>query len=561
MGLKAQEVTIMLKPGWTWICYPSADTVDFATALGAFSPLEGDIIACEYDISEYFNGEWMGDIQHFYPGYGYMYYSSRPMPVFLTFNPQQPAPQGDDHEYVDLGLPSGTLWATCNVGANAPEEYGDYFAWGETEPKDYYDWSTYQYCNGSYNTLTKYCSNSNYGYIGFTDSITTLLSEDDAATANWGADWRMPTKEEWQELYNNTTVIWTTLNGVNGKLFTASNGNSIFLPATGYRGEDSLYSIGLHGYYWTSSLYTYQSNAWDFHFNSFNCSAFHSVRSFGESVRPVRYTPQNNNPIGAINGKFTINANGDQIYFSKGNLQYIGSASTPYWKFADNQWDYLGDNGQGSEDQDVDRDLFGWGTSGYNHNNRNFQPWCISTNSWDYYAYGVYNNNLYDQTGQADWGYNPISNGGNQECFGWRTLTHEEWTYLFETRTTNSGILYVMGKVNGINGVILLPDSWIPSIYPLNSSNVNDFDGNTISEEDWINIFEVNGAVFLPASGGRYGNAFSFLGSNGYYWSSSFCSYYNGLYSYRMCFGSNGIYQNYNECCYGYSVRLVRDAE
>ena len=87
------EVTIMLKPGWTWICYPSADTVDFATALGAFTPLEGDIIACEYDISEYFNGEWMGDIQHFYPGYGYMYYSSRPMPVLVTFNAQPPAPQ------------------------------------------------------------------------------------------------------------------------------------------------------------------------------------------------------------------------------------------------------------------------------------------------------------------------------------------------------------------------------------------------------------------------------------------------------------------------------------
>ena len=116
----------------------------------------------------------------------------------------------DDYVYVDLGLPSGLLWATCNVGADNPEDYGDYFAWGETQPKDTYNWSTYQYCNGSYNTLTKYCSNSSFGYNGFTDDLTTLLPEDDAATANWGSHWRMPTEEEWQELYRNTTNTWTT---------------------------------------------------------------------------------------------------------------------------------------------------------------------------------------------------------------------------------------------------------------------------------------------------------------------------------------------------------------
>ena len=89
-----------------------------------------------------------------------------------------------EHEWVDLGLPSGTLWATCNVGANAPEEYGDYFAWGETAPKDYYDWSTYKWCKGSYNTMTKYCTNSSYGYNGFTDGKTELDPEDDAAWFN-----------------------------------------------------------------------------------------------------------------------------------------------------------------------------------------------------------------------------------------------------------------------------------------------------------------------------------------------------------------------------------------
>ena len=194
----------------------------------------------------------------------------------------------DEHVYVDLGLPSGLLWATCNVGADAPEDYGDYFAWGETQPKDYYDWSTYQYCMGSDNTLTKYCNNSGYGYNGFTDNLTTLLPEDDAATANWGSDWRMPTKEEWQELYNNTTCTWTTQNGVNGRLFTASNGNSLFLPAAGYRYNSNLDSAGSYGYYWSRSLYTgYPSDAWYLDFDSGYTGVYGSSRYYGFSVRPV----------------------------------------------------------------------------------------------------------------------------------------------------------------------------------------------------------------------------------------------------------------------------------
>ena len=198
------------------------------------------------------------------------------------------------HEYVDLGLPSGLLWATCNVGAETPEDYGDYFAWGEIQPKNWYDWSTYQYCNGSENTLTKYCTNASYGYNGFTDNLTTLLPEDDAATANWGGNWRMPTLEEWQELYNNTTVTWTTQNGVSGKLFTASNGNSLFLPAAGFRDDSSLYSAGSDGYYWSSSLYPNYSNyAWVLDFDSDYCYVHYYDRNYGPSVRPVRVGSQN----------------------------------------------------------------------------------------------------------------------------------------------------------------------------------------------------------------------------------------------------------------------------
>ena len=199
------------------------------------------------------------------------------------------------HAYVDLGLPSGTLWATCNIGADSPEDYGDYFAWGETQPKDTYNWSNYQYCNGNYNTLTKYCNNSNYGYNGFTDDLTTLLPEDDAATAQWGSGWRMPTDEDWEELLNNTTNISTTLNGVEGKLFTGANSNSIFLPAAGSYNENGPWAVGEHIYYWSNSIdLNCPSAAWvhffilyNNHYNEYGLDRYH-----GETVRAVRSSAQ-----------------------------------------------------------------------------------------------------------------------------------------------------------------------------------------------------------------------------------------------------------------------------
>lgn len=195
----------------------------------------------------------------------------------------------DGHDYVDLGLSSGILWATCNVGADKPEDYGNYFAWGETEPKEIYDWKSYRYgrfFNERYE-LNKYCTDSTLGLNGFVDDLTVLEPADDAATANWGVDWRTPTIAEWGELFEIVPNEWATQNGVEGWLFTASNGNSLFLPAVGYYWEGS-FNEGL-GIYWSSSVNVeFPYRAWGFHFNtdsSHLCGS--SDRNRGQTVRAV----------------------------------------------------------------------------------------------------------------------------------------------------------------------------------------------------------------------------------------------------------------------------------
>jgi uncharacterized repeat protein (TIGR02543 family) len=180
------------------------------------------------------------------------------------------------HGYVDLGLPSGTLWATCNVGATTPESNGDKFAWGEVQPKSSYEWSNYRYCHGGdgVHTLTKYCNDSEYGYNGFTDNLTILLPSDDAATVNWGTGWSTPGSNQWYELFQNTTMDWTSQNGVYGLLLTASNGKTLFFPQSGY---------------WMNCLTTYAPPpaAILFSINSNDFMDHLTDRCYGLYVRPV----------------------------------------------------------------------------------------------------------------------------------------------------------------------------------------------------------------------------------------------------------------------------------
>lgn len=197
------------------------------------------------------------------------------------------------HEYVDLGLPSGTLWATCNIGAESPEDYGHYFAWGEVKPKDVFDWDTYKYgkCltdiddNPYEGSLTKYSEDSKFGAV---DNKTELALEDDAAYVNWGEGWRMPSIDQIEELIDDryTTTTWEKVNGVYGRKVTSDlNGKSLFLPAAGYRGW--LNGDGPYGLFWSRSLSNGSYNAYYLNHNEYDIYVFSVYRYRGLSVRPV----------------------------------------------------------------------------------------------------------------------------------------------------------------------------------------------------------------------------------------------------------------------------------
>jgi len=193
------------------------------------------------------------------------------------------------HEYVDLGLPSGTLWATCNVGANSPKEYGDYFAWGETTPKEFYSWGTYKWCNGTSNSLTKYCFDGKWGTV---DRYIELVHEDDAAHVNWGNGWRMPSADQIRELIKYCNWEWTFIDNISGCKFVSTiNGNSLFFPAAGWYIDTSIEKAGAYGTYASRSIYGYNpahNYKLYIHFEgSFGWGCSNEFRFLGQSIRPV----------------------------------------------------------------------------------------------------------------------------------------------------------------------------------------------------------------------------------------------------------------------------------
>ena len=522
------------------------------------------------------------------------------------------------YTWIDLGL--SVRWATMNVGATAPEEYGDYYAWGEIATKEDYSLSTYKY-GDSENTLTKYCYDANYGKDGFTDGLYTLKAADDAAIQLWGGNWRMPTIDEWQELIDNCDWKWTddyNNTGKAGDIVTSkTNGNSIFLPAAGYRDEYGLGDAGSSGNYWSSSLdlsdpSTAQYTAFgsDNHgIGSFyrNCGfSIRAVSKAGEVIAPcysisiaeiengtvsasttvaqagetitIKITPNSGyalkslsvkcdeNEIEVTNNSFVMpegevkitasfvvisfSVSADKtVKFAPGNLQYTQSTKT--WAFAANQYEMLGSANISSSALADKIDLFGWSA------NNTTAQWGISTST-----------DNADYSGDfVDWGKN-IGDGNT-----WRTLTIDEWAYLFQSRTDASskyGVARINLNADGsqyTNGIIVLPDSWTcPSGITFKSGLASSYgeqyyaDYQTFTLSQWEQL-EQAGAVFLPAARSRTGSSMFFVKVYGYYWSSSL--YADDLnYAYGFYFCSNNLnQQDYGNRYIGQAVRLAQDVK
>lgn len=334
---------------------------------------------------------------------------------------------------------------------------------------------------------------------------------------------------------------------------------------------NDLYSDTLYYYYY--ELFPIGGNAYQSEQKTFHTQAFDTPEP------PEPPTPPSAAPEGAINGLFTVNANGDQVYFSQGNLQY--QASTNTWRFAEHQWDCVGgvDNWTGvelgnvyengvkcnnsnvSSDYEGWIDLFGWGTSGWNSGNVYYHPWDYIYSETDGNLYGP--PELCDLTGlyaNCDWGvYNVISNGGSQSHL-WRAFSKEEWDYVTAFRNTVSGVRFAFAKINNVKGLLLLPDNWDTCTYNLNNINQEaSFNSNIISLSQW-GALESAGAVFLPAAGRRIGTSVIDLdNTNGWYWSVS-CTRNREAY----CYDFYDMFIDWNchpqYLYYGLSVRLIQDA-
>ena len=261
-------------------------------------------------------------------------------------------------------------------------------------------------------------------------------------------------------------------------------------------------------------------------------------------------------PEGAIGGVFTIYSG--TVYFSQGNLQYIGSALSPFWKFAEHQWEILGnDTGQNSALENVDRDLFGWGTSGFSYGTYYCQPYHTFSSDWE--SCGYYGPNYGGLWEESDWGYNPIINGGD-EINQWYTLTEYDWNYILFERNVASGIRYAKAQVNNINGVILVPDNWSSTVYNLRNFNNGGtpYTSNIIDSSTWTNTLEANGAVFLPAAGMRSSTEIYDIGTVGRYWGSTTSFDRDAA---TLEFNGNSLHMTDICRACGQAVRLVRYTE
>ena len=397
-------------------------------------------------------------------------------------------PNANGYEYVDLGLPSGLLWATCNVGANSPEEYGNYYAWGETSTKETYDYD---------NCATYGLSISELQSQGYIDGAGNLNPQYDAAAANWGGDWRMPTYDELNELRTQCTWTWTTQNGVNGFKVTGPSGASIFLPAAGYRYGSSLNDAGSLGGYWSSTPYeNYDSRAYYLIFdNDYHGMSYGNLRINGRSVRPVS---GGNNAEPEEPETPEIPDNNGHEYVD------LGLPSGLLWATCN----------VGANSPEEFGDYYAWGMTetknDYSSSNCPTYGLTISQLKSQGYIDGEGNLTAQYDAAAANW-------GGD-----WRMPTKAEQEELFENCT------WTWTTQNGVDG------------YMVFTSKKN---GNSI---------------LLPAAGLWHGPYFDYAGRYGYYWSStpheSDKNYYNA-YDFYFCSSGPDLSWNYRYA--GQSVRPV----
>jgi hypothetical protein len=389
----------------------------------------------------------------------------------------------------------------------------------------------------------------NLGDHSNADGVYILQSTDEIQFTYHGSSVSVP----YQENYTGNWVMYTLTCGSDEKLRAYVNGTLVGQEDVDYNGQinTSLAALGRH--WW------YNSGATSTRFNG----SFDEVRIYSRALSAKEVNKLYNSDMGCLAGQFSVSET-TQVYFSHGNLQY--QASTNIWRFAEHQWDCVGvGNANISVTYDGWIDLFGWGTSGYNHGANAYQPYSTSQSNSDYWAYGNSGASLSDQTGQADWGYNVISNGGDQEG-QWHTLSHSEWDYLINTRsgTTLNGVenaRHVKAMINDVAGLILFPDNYShPSdvSLPVNiNAYASEFADNDYSLEEWGQM-ETAGAVFLPTAGIR-SNGIGGVGTLGIYWSStpggsSFAHRFDFTNEYVVAWGQDSRW-------YGYSVRLVKNVQ
>lgn len=340
---------------------------------------------------------------------------------------------------------------------------------------------------------------------------------------------------------------------------------ALFLPYAGFRLGADIDEVEKTGNYWTST----SDGSVDAQYLLMRSEATMDSgdRIFGFCMRLAKVEMIVEKPNGRLPGRFSV-SDSTQISFSMGNLQY--QASTGIWRFAENQYDMIGeDNKNISATYDGWIDLFGWGTSGYHNSedayNKNYMPYSTSEATVDAtyntYGYGPSTNQAsLDLTGTSanyDWGvYNAISNGGDKKG-QWRVLSQGEWTYLYSGRM-NCENLRTFATVKGVPGFLLFPDDWEEANCVLSVKlGSTDFDSNSFSALDW-QVLEEQGAVFLPAAGGRKGTSVSDVGSYGFYWLSTYDSYDSAYIILFNYLGGVGTYNTVSRY-YGRSVRLVQE--